>query len=182
MKFPIMGILLFLSACSSTSTTTVVATDYSHRTYTNEKPTALDTSLTWYNKQRSGAAINEEGYQHVLGHQNIEILADEPAEPLIPSTPADAAKTVSKKSYSVYEMSRWERFCGAGKMDETDWDFVAKEGRGNVPETLDKKCDYPSFTRQEYLAAWKANCLGETTAIQKVILEKTLKPASTCVD
>lgn len=180
MKLPILGAVLLLSACSSTST--VVATDHSQRTYTNEKPTALDTTLTWYNKERSGAAVNDEGYRHVLGHQNVEIISDEPAEPVIPSTPIDAAKKISKQSYSVYEMSRWERFCGAGKMDERDWDFVAKEGRGNLPETLAKKCAYPSFTRQEYLAAWEAECSGEITTSQKIILEKTLKPASVCAN
>lgn len=180
MKMPILGAVLLLSACSSTST--VVATDHSQRTYINEKPTTLDTTLTWNDKQRSGAAINDEGYRHVLGRQNVEIIADEPAELVIPSNPMDAAKKISRQSYSVYEMSRWERFCGAGKMDERDWDFVAKEGRGNLPETLAKNCAYPSFTRQEYLAAWKAQCSGEITTSQKLILEKTLEPSSTCAD
>lgn len=188
MRLIFVGFLVVGSLAGCSSQDVVTGPSYTQRVYTTHKPTGRDETLTWYETERGGAAYNEEAYRHVLAQRNSELLTDhspEPAETFaLNSDPASAAKVVDHamfRSYSIYELSRWERFCGAGKMDEKDWDFVSKEGRENVPPNLLENCMPPSYTRQEYIDAWKASCHGQTlTSAQRVIQSKTVRPNGIC--
>ncbi|MFC1336956.1 MAG: hypothetical protein G8D89_21565 [gamma proteobacterium symbiont of Clathrolucina costata] len=193
MRLGYLGLLIVLAGCSSQH---IHAPDYSQRVYTNEKPVGLDNTLTWDEDKRNGAAYNQAGYNHVLGPRNVDDLVDHPPETSIPALPAEvirqsgealnagmiaeAVKQVAMKSYSIYETQRWERFCGAGKMDSLDWNFVAKEGRENVPEQLKGNCTPPTFTRQEYLDAWGVCGNTPLTEAQKIIRKTTIAPGGRC--
>lgn len=181
MRLGYIGFAIILAGCSSHEV--YQPSEYSQRVYTTEKPVGKDTTLTWYNDERSGAAYNAEAYKHVLAKRNTAELADHSPEPSLihPNDPASAINQVTTKSYTVYETQRWERFCGAGKMDSMDWDFVAQEGRENIPEQLKEMCTPPAYTRQEYIEAWKASCGNNTpTASQSVIRENTISPRDVC--
>lgn len=58
-------------------------------------------------------------------------------------TPAGSTK--AGRGYSVYELSRWERYCNEGKgMDKADWDFVTAEGTENTPLDVLPNCNPPA--------------------------------------
>ena len=159
------------------------------------RDTVREKTVLWTEEKRGGAAYNKKGYRHVLyASRNIKRLDDHP-------TVADAVVTLSYtldpiansgklesdaidaafKSYSVYETSRWERFCGDGKMDIKDWNFVAKEGREFVPEQLKENCNTPAYTRQDYISAWQATCDdGKATESQVIIRKSTIRPPEIC--
>lgn len=144
--------------------------------------TSKDETITWNNQSRRGAAYSEQGYRHVLANRNVGALHDEPAETAISDNPIEVLKrTVTLRSYSVYEMERWERFCGHGKMDSKDWEFVAHEGRENIPEVLRSNCSAPAYTRQQYIAAWKSSCTSVTSSpYDQAILSSTIAPPAVC--
>lgn len=51
------------------------------------------------------------------------------------------------KDYSVYNLSRWERFCNYGLgMDKRDWDFVKKHQK-EFPQELRENCAPPDLNR-----------------------------------
>jgi hypothetical protein len=155
-----------------------------------------ENTLSWYEDERGGAAYREKGYRHVLfSSRNLKRLEDHsPAgdsNGLLETHPAaktdlakDSALSIESaafKSYSMYETGRWERFCGAGKMDSRDWDFIAEQGREFVPAELREDCAAPAYTRQDYLAAWKSTCAGgKPSSAEKVIRQQTLRPAHVC--
>ena len=182
MQLGYLGAVILLAGCCSTDSTEVssISLGYSQRNYTNIKPPGKDPTLTWYHSERGGAAYREEAYRHVLAARNATDLADHASEPTFTAHAAAAVATVTH-SYSIYETQRWERFCGAGKMDIEDWDFVAQEGRSNVPAELEATCTPPAFTRQEFLEAWKATCAGGTpTPAQEHIRNATVAPDGIC--
>ncbi len=92
------------------------------------------------------------GYIHVLGDGNVSATMNKVKDDSAGSdkTPAgikqhgdvneaiNTFKSMNKgKGYSLYELSRWERYCDGGKgMDEHDWRFVEAEGTTNIPRTL----------------------------------------------
>jgi len=175
-------IVVILSGCSTQEI--YQPPEYTQRVYTNEKPVGLDNTVTWSKTHRSGAAYNQENYRHILGVRNVAILSDhapEPAQITLSSEPAEAVERTIK-SYSVYESQRWERFCGAAKMDSRDWDFISTEGRENLPDHFKQNCTPPAFTRQDYLSAWAASC-GNATPLSKghkIIRNSTLPPKGRC--
>lgn len=144
--------------------------------------TSKDETLTWDQHQRSGAAYSQAAYHHVLGLRNTRSLSDSPPAVSISATPSEVIKRVTRlQSYSVYELERWERFCGHGMMDSKDWEFISIEGRDNIPENLKTQCSPPSFTRQDYLASWKSKCRGADLSVQdQHILRTTLQPGNIC--
>lgn len=153
-----------------------------HVDVSKTKTTSKDETITWNTQSRRGAAYSEQGYRHVLADRNVGTLHDQPAEPTISDNPIEVLKrTTSLKSYSVYEMARWERFCGHGKMDSKDWEFVATEGRENIPEVLRSNCSAPAYTRQQYIAAWKSSCSSVTSSpYDQAIRNSTVAPPAVC--
>lgn len=180
MRIMLIGALLTLAACSTTEE--VEHAGYSLRSYINTKPTSMAPTTAWYDAERGGAAIREQSYNHVVGRQNVSELKDLSPEPAISLDPAASIERSKKvTSYSVYELQRWERFCGHGKMDGKDWDFVASEGRENIPLHLIAECNAPTYTRQEYLEAWKASCNGGSpNSAQQKIRSSTIPPKDHC--
>lgn len=180
MRILLIGAILSLAACSTQEA--VVPSGYSLRTYINVKPTSMAPTTAWSEAERGGAAIREQSYHHVVGRQNVSELKDLSPEPVISLDPATSIQRTTKiVSYSVYEMQRWERFCGQGKMNARDWEFVATQGRENIPFHLIADCKSPSYTRQDYLDAWKASCHGgKTSPAQKLIRAATIPPSNFC--
>lgn len=116
-------------------------------------------TLDWDNMGRGGAAMRQPGYVHTLSGYN-EIKQPKPVIGNFGQKNSAASKAMIDKamrtpiafgepnrpqSYSIYEMSRWERFCtDEGKtMDKRDWDFVKKEGANNLPQHLRDTCNPP---------------------------------------
>lgn len=182
MRLRYLCFAITLTGCSSQE---IYQPEYSQRVYSIEKPVGKDTTLAWYNGERLGAAYTTEAYKHVLTKRNTAKLTD--LSPgfsfMLPNDPASTINQVKTKSYTVYETQRWERFCGEGKMDSRDWDFVAQEGRENIPEQLKEVCTPPAYTRQEFIEAWQASCGNNPpTASQAIIREKTIAPSDVCAE
>ena len=171
--------MLSLIACSTQKQGN--SNTYIQREYINQKQTGRDGTLTWYEDERAGAAYNKEAYKHVLASRNSELLTDHSPEPDISDNPENVIEKIKVKSYSIYETRRWERFCGTGKMDSKDWDFIAKEGREHIPEQLKDNCSPPSYTRQDYIKAWENTCSNtKRRAGESVILNNTIRPPNIC--
>lgn len=173
------SITAILAACASKDVVDVVEEPID---VAKTNTTSKDETVTWNNKARRGAAYSEPGYRHVLADRNVGSLQDTPPEPSISANPAEVIqRATSIKSYSVYEMGRWERFCGHGAMDSKDWDFIAREGRDNIPETLRADCSAPAYTRQDYIAAWKSKCDGAEASTQDLVIRNTtIAPPRIC--
>jgi hypothetical protein len=119
-----------------------------------------DHALDWDNMGRGGAAMRQPAYVHTLsGYNNIhkpkEVTPNFGQDKPITAHPVMLDNAVKMgisfgepnkpQSYSIYEMSRWERFCkDEGKnMDKRDWAFVKKEGANNLPQHLRADCNPP---------------------------------------
>ena len=76
MRIGLIASVLLLTACSSQEVLQPV--QYSKKTYILEKPVGLDTTVTWNNDQRVGAAYKAEAYTHVLGQRNTSDIVDIP--------------------------------------------------------------------------------------------------------
>ena len=179
MRIGLIASVILLMACSSQEV--LPSAKYSKKTYISEKPVGLDTIVTWNSDQRIGAAYKAGAYTHVLGHQKSDDIVDIP--PASSSSleqfnnPSDGIKNAINKSYSIYELQRWERFCGKAKMGESDWDFIAIEGRDNLPKHLEPTCRPPAFSRQEYIHAWTVFCNEEAVSEDySHIIESTNRP------
>ncbi|MBX2807149.1 MAG: hypothetical protein KTR20_00825 [Cellvibrionaceae bacterium] len=154
---------------------------YSQREYRDIKPTAWANTLTWNQRTRAGSAYRGEAYYHVLGERTVGKLEDHANQLSITDQPAESIQHSIQTSYSVYENQRWERFCGTGKMNSKDWDFIANEGRSNIPEHLANDCLPPAYTRQDYLTTWAAYCAKTPlTQAQSLIKKATIAPPDSC--
>ena len=97
------------------------------------------------------------------------------------STSDDSGEPKGKEGYSLYELSRWERFCDGGKgMDEADWRFVTRHGgEANVPDILQGSCAAPEHDYKAYLVAWTGFCTGtEISSFQRDIVRESVRPKS----
>lgn len=132
-----------------------------------------DYTLDWDNYGRGGAAMRQPAFVHTLSGNNNVGQVSELNAPFtdgvstkgnIAGYPALVSGAVAKGigiatngggigpgkdtgdvSYSIYEMSRWERYCNNGKgMDKRDWAFVKKQGLNNVPYHLRSTCVPPA--------------------------------------
>ncbi|HAK2687712.1 MULTISPECIES: hypothetical protein [Gammaproteobacteria] len=156
---------------------------------------SMELSMSWGNMGRGGAALRQPGYIHVLGDGNIGITMNTVQYDSASSnkTPAgfkqnggvdeaiNTFKSMNKgKSYSLYELSRWERYCNGGKgMDEHDWRFVVAEGTTNIPKDVITGCIPPTHTYQEYLDAWTYFCTSQTvTDADRRIVRESVRPYS----
>lgn len=156
---------------------------------------SMELSMSWGNMGRGGAALREPGYIHVLGDGNIGVTMNTVQYDSASSdkTPAgfkqnggvgeaiNTFKSMNKgKSCSLYELSRWERYCNGGKgMDEHDWRFVVAEGTTNIPKDVITGCIPPTHTYQEYLDAWTYFCTSQTvTDADRRIVRESVRPYS----
>nr|WP_298059226.1 hypothetical protein [uncultured Halomonas sp.] len=81
--------------------------------------------------------------------------------------------------YSMYELSRWGRYCNGGKgMDEADWQFVNLHGAKGVPSMFED-CTLPTYTYFDYTAAWERFCEGEASRQDRDIVRDSVRPTST---
>lgn len=156
---------------------------------------SMELSMSWGNMGRGGAALRQPGYIHVLGDGNIGVTMNTVQYDSASSdkTPAvfkqnggvdeaiNTFKSMNKgKSYSLYELSRWERYCNGGKgMDKHDWRFVVAEGTTNIPKDVITGCIPPTHTYQEYLDAWTYFCTSQTvTDADRRIVRESVRPYS----
>jgi hypothetical protein len=181
---PSLFIALAMTGCASYKSPPDSA--YSLREFQNEKPVGRDSTVARLPASRGGAAYRPEGYEQVVGFRAVGEVVDVPvateAAPAVTDPLGNAAAAATRKSYSAYELRRWERFCGSGKMDERDWAFVTKEGRNSLPEFMLLDCNEPTFNEADYRTAWKTICTPNHTisASQRAILDKTLPPKNHC--
>ena len=76
----------------------------------------------------------------------------------------------SAKDYSVYSLSRWERFCDNGRnMDSRDWKFV-RENRNAFPAELKEKCVPPGYAELK-----KHGMVPDTAAADRAAYGKARK-------
>ncbi|WP_075881790.1 hypothetical protein [Vreelandella massiliensis] len=170
-------------------------------------------TLSFSNASQGGAAMRQPGYVHVVNsdfntlRKRMQDLSDEAmarhlvdtaglseveAEDAIqalksmePSRNRHARDwlTSDPQGYSMYEISRWTRFCDGGSgMDEADWRFVTDEGRSNAPDLI-TYCDMPSHDYYDYLRAWERFCeMDGATQRDLSIVRDSVRPKSTVSD
>lgn len=167
---------------------------------TKQERISRDLTLSWDNMGRGGAAVRQPAYIHVLGEGNLKqsgskasIPKTDVANPYIPENLAEAVNDIDnaqkknagvdnskgKEGYSLYELSRWDRFCDGGKgMDEADWRFVTRHGgKANVPSILQDSCSAPAHDYKAYLAAWTGFCTGAgISSSQRDIVRESVRP------
>lgn len=162
----------------------------------NDKPARVsrDLSLAWDNMGRGGAALRQPGYVHVLGDGNVSATMNKVKDGSSGSQNVSAGikqgdvthaintfKEMNKgKGYSLYELSRWERYCDSGKhMDEHDWRFIENEGETNIPKDVVTGCIPPTHNYQDYLNAWTRFCTSQTvTDTDRRIVRESVRPYS----
>lgn len=163
----------------------------------NDKPARVSRELTvaWDNYGRGGAALRQPAFVHVLGQDgsltsNIASTTSETISLPAPIlTPGDIAATMTafkgiqsgnRQGYSIYEISRWERYCNAGKgMDEHDWRFIDAQGTTNVPSEVITGCIPPVHTSHGYLQAWTHFCTNQgVTPDDRRIVRESVRPYS----
>ncbi|EKO3796593.1 hypothetical protein P0F38_002659 [Vibrio metschnikovii] len=138
-----------------------------------------------------GAAFRKPDYIHVLGPSSLgannESALIKQQKDKNGSNMEDAISAYKKlssgvkgKGYSLYELSRWERFCDSGNgMDERDWKFIEKEKgeTGSIPSDLVGQCNPPQHTYQDYLTAWTQFCSSQKmTNEQRNIVRSSTRP------
>lgn len=185
MKIPFQITLLCASlaivSCSNSSS----KVDAAKAKPTVQTEVKRDTTTTWAKQEKRGAAISQSSYVDVLGRRKTESYDyHPPAKEVSPSeytsivtNPTQHALNNSGVSYTIYEKSRWSRFCGAGKMDKNDIAFILKEGVQNIPEELVSTCRKPTWSLNDFDSAWNKKCLGSTlTPAENDIVLYTVQP------
>ncbi|MBS9424193.1 hypothetical protein [Photorhabdus caribbeanensis] len=150
-------------------------------------------SVAWDNMGRGGAALNQPGYIHVLGNGNVGVMQNKATDGSTLSTSTipngvkkgDVNKALNTfksmgKGYSLYELSRWTRYCNRGKgMDEHDWRFIETEGPNNIPKEAVINCVPPTYNYQDYINAWTYFCTSQVvTDVNRRIVRDSIRPFS----
>lgn len=132
------------------------------------KQVSRDYTLDWDNYGRGGAVMRQPAYVHTLSGENntgpvtelntsfkqnakhaggitaFPVLVDDTLKMGL-KIAGGAQQQRETLSYSIYEMSRWERYCNSGKgMDKRDWAFVREQGLNNVPTHMQANCKPPA--------------------------------------
>ncbi len=128
---------------------------------------------------RGGAAIRQERRVHVLN----PVVPDGLIEPagsafsdsdsltkaifneslamasIDPSGDAGESASSGVRAYSIYELSRWGRYCNYGNgMDERDWIFVTANLANGIPVDALGYCNQPKYDYDDYRSAWSGFC------------------------
>lgn len=163
-----------------------------------EQRVTRDLTLSWDNIGRGGAALRQPAYIHVLGQGTLQTSGNDATIPApekdavnpnelagvlddIDSAASKETEDTGKAGFSLYELSRWERFCDQGEgMDEPDWKFVTKHGaHEGIPSILSDSCDPPSHSYDDYLNAWTNFCTSSgVTSAQRDIVRNSVRPQS----
>lgn len=152
--------------------------------------TSRELAVSWGNIGRAGAANLQPGYINVLTRDGD--ITFQPAgagsgfNHASKTTGAGSApwnaKNSAGKGYSMYQLSRWERYCDSGKgMDERDWRFIKGEGYENAPlDALGGACLQPTYRYEQYMTAWTRFCTSssEITPNDRRIVSNTSRPFS----
>lgn len=201
----IVGVV-FLGGCASSAPQTEPTAT---KPVGNEKNARVsrELSVAWDNIGRGGAAMRQPGYIHVLGDGDVsatinKIADDKPSLNSLSKSfggsetseayPAAMRKddfkeaistfnTITKgQGYSLYELSRWERYCSNGNaMDERDWLFIESQGKTNIPSDAITNCEPPTHTYQDYLNSWINFCSSQAlTDDQRRIVRESVRPYS----
>lgn len=205
MKWQLLAILvLAISGCASLSNTSKDEGPLV-RTYHNTQHQPLrDASSSWKEETLQGAAYEAKGYRHTLSSgANSESLTEHSlalSTTAIPATDlASDSNTVSqilkdptafareslsqnsprtRISYSVYELARWERLCGKGKITVTDLRFLARVTPSGLPEHFGGDCELPKFAEPSVITAWANYCTNkDLTLDDQFIISRTANPA-----
>lgn len=103
------------------------------RMYENAVFTPIETAV---GKKKSGGSATS------VRASSVKAPLAEPWYPVL-----DFMGSGSARDYSVYSLSRWERFCDNGRnMDSRDWKFV-RENRNAFPAELKEKCVPPGYAQ-----------------------------------
>lgn len=189
--------IILSTGCSSTSILESGEAEIAYET--KHERVSRELSNDWGNTGLSGAAYNQPAYIHTLGgdfngQPSVSVAtgrnqsAENKGNTLKQSDMAGVVSRVQNidkfnmpsRGYSVYELSRWERFCDSGKgMDEADWLFVQKEGPTNLPTEIYPNCKQPGYSHQTYIATWIDYCQGqELDKFHKNIIKNSVRPTS----
>lgn len=178
--------IIVLAGCSSSDEKIHPTAPYSREYINQQSEVKRDTTTTWSKERVHGAAIEQGSYADVLGKRKTEKI-EYPVPPVETSSPSDAASLLTNPtehalnnagvSYTIYEKSRWNRFCGAGKMDKRDIAFVLKEGTQNIPEEFIGTCKKPTWPLSQYEHAWTKKCESmPLSSIESEIIRQTIQP------
>ncbi|EOV0985941.1 hypothetical protein ACW6AV_003426 [Edwardsiella piscicida] len=143
-------------------------------------------SQSWDNIGRGGAALRQPAYVHVLGNGNVGSTMNnaqvQTGGMLRKNTGNNGLfNSMSEgKGYSLYELSRWERYCDNGKgMDEHDWRFIKAQGETNIPRNALTGCIPPSHSYNDYLTAWTHFCTKKPISdAERSIVRNSVRPFS----
>lgn len=118
--------------------------------------------------------INEDKALEIIGALGFMEVPGEPQDKGF-----DWISPGASHGYSLYELSRWGRYCDAGiGMDERDWRFVTNE-LPNVPPVFDN-CQPPTHDYHDYLAAWERFCESDGPSRRDLsIVRDSVRPQST---
>lgn len=160
------------------------------RVETKPERTNRDLTLTWDNIGRAGAAMHQPGYVHVLSSDGLVSFQSNDAAVKRGGSGRDNMYALNQlrqgsnksRGYSMYELSRWERYCDSGKgMDERDWRFVKGEGYDNAPlDVLGGVCLRPTHRYEDYMTAWVRFCTSspELNQTDRRIVGNSTRPFS----
>lgn len=166
--------------------------ELSQKEFVNIKETQRENTTREDKRRLSGAAYEQEAYRHVLAKRRVEPFKD--GERQISSENQTGRNTNAKlgtssnqnevgriHGYSIYELSRWERYCGKrGKMDRLDWEFVNREGIKNMPDNLIGHCQSPKYSYTEYLSAWDNYCRKTPLNDNEKLITRTTHAPGKC--
>lgn len=141
---------------------------------------ARDLTTQWSNTERTSASIEQGAYKHVMAKRVTSDFDGKFND--VEEFKAKPIKVTTGSSVSVYELSRWERYCKKGEgSDKKDWMFY-ESSKYAVPAELADTCDVPGFKRTDYIAAWRNKCSAtKLSALDSKITTHTIKPSS-CSD
>lgn len=178
-------------------------------TIADASPTSRSLTLAYDHIGPGGAAMRQPGYVHVVHtdfntlRQHMAHLSDEAMvahltdqagltdteardaiDTLRAMTPTSAPEAVDWEAgdtmgYSMYEMSRWGRYCDSGRgMDEPDWRFVRGQDRARALDLM-PNCQPPAHDYQDYLRAWERFCESSGPSAQELaIVRDSVRPQS----
>ena len=166
-----------LGICACAQSTKPAKATYSVTNKVGTHNHGRDLTTQWHNTERTSASIEEGRYTHVMANRKLSDFDGKVND--VEEVKPKPLKVTTDGSVSVYELSRWERYCKKGEgSDKRDWIFY-ESSKYEVPAVMADTCEAPGFKRSQYIAAWEHKCTGRTLSqLDSKITTLTLKPAS----